>query len=1121
MYRTTKDHHNQMQTHWPRKAASLIVIAAMLNMVSLPLQAAAIDTERKAQQTAAPASADDAYTQISEAVELGAVHKAAIVQSAQYSRSIHKVEWYNALWQKVTELFTDNQEDIAQQAQDQQTIEQVLALRVSSMQDHSKLMQELEQQAHSMKARGTSAEILQRHQALIIELHQRYSTLQSLLITLATATQQGNSSAQAQALRSLEQQLQAWQPARAETNMDKLPWGVANSEVRAPITAENSNNAAQLQPAGYASSTAHAATAQYGAIGQWRSTEYQIAQYLQSRQSIQPINASPNPARLSGMSNSGQWPVLKALPATVQAADLAANEDVQITPEIEQLAKQLDYTPAKIYKWVYDNIEYVPTYGSIQGSAYTLQTKRGNAFDTSSLLIALLRASKVPARYVYGTVDIPVKTALDWVGGVNNIDAAQNLLGQGGVPNVALMNGSQAVTLRMEHVWVQASVPMLPARGGKAMLNSDGSAANLDSNNDPNSQPDSQWIPLDASYKQHVRSAGLDLTTAVPFDAQKLLDEVEASATVNTADGSVQNIDQSKIDSAITAYQQQLQTYLEQNAPDATVGDILGRSEIAPYQSKMLSPVLPYVVNTVISDYQTLPDSMRHYFKINIYADAASRRNAMALGEDPSFSVNIPTTRLQGQPLALSFKPSNATDEQAILNALPKPHADGSPITADELPQVLPSSINMTPEVTLGGQLLKSEGSFKLGYEMAVDMGYVSPNAKALPLASKTIRSGEYHAIGYNMQGLSQQQLEATKTQLEQAKTKLESQQEAQLASLTKHDTTGAMLQTGVQGYFALNDTQDRIAQANSNIIDHSLMSFGTFSTYIQPKQVYGLTTAARLSGMMMDIDRLGSQTVDKDNQRDKLVAYMMAQGPRQSANENLIPEALFDDPATTEQEVEAVSAVKALQLAAQQSQKIFTITQDNLSQVLPQLAHKATVIQDVKNAVAAGKIVTISQTMISYKGWTGTGYILLDPQTGAGAYLIGGGQDGAVSVFKTICKSENEFHNRDFCVGMAFSQISIILDSSRVNFWAIVSSTIGIGIFITKTKNFIGGLKCLYDNQKQALSAGLDSLGLVSALPFNNPTTPSVAAMIGITVILLHSLRLSQINSASGECQT
>ena len=43
-----------------------------------------------------------------------------------------------------------------------------------------------------------------------------------------------------------------------------------------------------------------------------------------------------------------------------------------------------------IYQWVRNNIEFIPSYGSIQGSEYTLENRRGsNAFDTASLLIAL------------------------------------------------------------------------------------------------------------------------------------------------------------------------------------------------------------------------------------------------------------------------------------------------------------------------------------------------------------------------------------------------------------------------------------------------------------------------------------------------------------------------------------------------------------------------------------------------------------------------------------------------------------------------------------------------------------------------------------------------------------
>lgn len=76
--------------------------------------------------------------------------------------------------------------------------------------------------------------------------------------------------------------------------------------------------------------------------------------------------------------------------------DLAETIEVQFTPEIIAKARELGNNHVKIYNWVRNNIEFVPTYGSIHGAHMTLLTKQGNAFDTASLLIALLRASNIP-----------------------------------------------------------------------------------------------------------------------------------------------------------------------------------------------------------------------------------------------------------------------------------------------------------------------------------------------------------------------------------------------------------------------------------------------------------------------------------------------------------------------------------------------------------------------------------------------------------------------------------------------------------------------------------------------------------------------------------------------------
>uniref|UniRef100_UPI002412F17A transglutaminase-like domain-containing protein n=1 Tax=Candidatus Nitrotoga sp. HW29 TaxID=2886963 RepID=UPI002412F17A len=171
----------------------------------------------------------------------------------------------------------------------------------------------------------------------------------------------------------------------------------------------------------------------------------------------------------------------------------------------------------------------------MQGADMTLQTKKGNSFDTASLLIGLLRAANIPARYVYGTIQVPADRAMNWVGGVTKPEAAKQLMGQGGIPNIGLTSGGQIKFIKLEHVWVEAFVDYVPSRGAV--------------NNKPNT-----WVPMDASYKQYTYTQGMDIKGQVPLDAQALIIQAQTGATVDSA-GWVQNINGAAIQTALTTYQ--------------------------------------------------------------------------------------------------------------------------------------------------------------------------------------------------------------------------------------------------------------------------------------------------------------------------------------------------------------------------------------------------------------------------------------------------------------------------------------------------------------------------------------------------------------------------------------
>lgn len=133
---------------------------------------------------------------------------------------------------------------------------------------------------------------------------------------------------------------------------------------------------------------------------------------------------------------------------------------------------------------------------------------------------------------------------------------------------------------------------------------------------------------------------------------------------------------------------------------------------------------------------------------------------------------------------------------------------------------------------------------------------------------------------------------------------------------------------------------------------------------------------------------------MSKANDQALQVAYMRQRGLQQSTYEHLLPARLLTDAVHPD---EAISAVQALTIASQQGQRIYTITQDNLARILPKLQIDPDVTAEIQAAVVTGNIAMISEREITIGRWTGVGYLIVDPATGAGAYQISGGANGAI----------------------------------------------------------------------------------------------------------------------------
>lgn len=629
-----------------------------------------------------------------------------------------------------------------------------------------------------------------------------------------------------------------------------------------------------------------------------------------------------------------------ALPAP---ADLQPTEDVQITPEIEALAAALERNPVKIYNWVRENIRFLPTYGSIQGSQMTLMAQQGNAFDTASLLIALLRASGIPAHYVYGTIQIPADQAMNWVGGVNKPEAAQQLLGQGGIPNTALISGGKIISIELEQVWVEAYVDFYPSRGA---IHKQGDT----------------WVPMDASFKQYQYTQGMDIKTNVSFDTQNLINQLKTTAQINEQESWATGISSAVIQTAVADYHNQVLDYVNSIKPNATVGDVLGSQEVISNNRTVLAASLPYKKILIGSKFAEIPDSLRHKLQLKLYASDIER----VLGS-PTLTIARSLPSLAGKKVALSFLPATTADQAVIDDAV----ANNSTALPAYLIQVRPElKIDDVAEAT--GDVAGMATPQILGVTVSTPW---YTNGK-----DYRILAGDVSVIGINPASIS-------------ARTYIKRIKQFDLTQNTGASSTDEMLFQTNLAYWAEFAAFTQAQAGLFKVQVYQLPSHGLTATPLSAVYTFGLPFSASYKSRTIDIKENFISAVHTGNDAETTRQFVRHTGYFSSALESSLFDQLFHLPLGT-----SMSALRAVSLANEQGIRVYTVTQSNIGSVLPLLGVSVDVKGEIGNAVGAGLRAYVPQQNLAHNGFAGTGYIIEDPVTGSGIYKIAGARDGGDS---------------------------------------------------------------------------------------------------------------------------
>jgi hypothetical protein len=653
----------------------------------------------------------------------------------------------------------------------------------------------------------------------------------------------------------------------------------------------------------------------------------------ETQEELEQIIDQNDPVQVAALELSAGMLAATAPSLTPSTADLAETEDVQITDDIKALAAELNYQPVAIYNWVRNHIEYLPTYGSIQGSQLTLTNKRGNAFDTASLLIALLRASNIPARYAYGTVQIPIDKVMNWVGGVEAPMAALDLMGQGGIPVTGLAQGGVIKYAKLEHIWVEAWVDYHPSRGAK------------------NKTGDS-WVPMDASFKHYDK-----IPTIVPngfTDGVKAVTESYLQSATSAPDQSwATGYDTDLLTAPLETLQTNMDNLLAAHPDKITLDEIIGGQIIQVQDLPMLANSLPYKILASSSRVSALPGSLRVSAKIEL-------QTLDFYGDESSvlFSKTVSLPALGAASLNLSAIPASDQDK-AVWDS----YTDAS---AERFPAYL---VKAKARLSLAGINMAETSGMLIGQELILKV--VFSGAGNSKTAKFQISMGDELEIGINGAGQAPEQ-------------------GITLMDRTDLGTAAGNLYAVSKVFWTQHDFQDRLLARLNGVVTARLPSAGIFAAPVSIVYNFGIPRWASYHSRQVDIKLSNIAAVALDGNNQTAASFIMQAGMMSSSTEGAVIEEVFAKPLG-----HGSNTMRLLQLANAQKLPIYHLTAENIAANRAVLQHATEVMMDIDNALNAGLEVIIPQASQTNGAWTGSGYIMLDPISGSADYRVSGGLSG------------------------------------------------------------------------------------------------------------------------------
>ncbi len=433
----------------------------------------------------------------------------------------------------------------------------------------------------------------------------------------------------------------------------------------------------------------------------------QVRDLLAQQRPPEPVSllrAAPLPYRRSELGprtlqipQTIQPSYLDPLAAQPLAEDLAPTVEAPLSEAILSQALTLGYDAVAIFEFVRNSIAPELYAGGMKGAEGTLRQGSGNDVDQASLLIALLRASRVPARYVRGVVELSVEQMASELGLVDP-QSVPSALGKAGLAFRPVIRGGRVAAVEMEQTWVAAFVPYTNYRG--AVVDFSGRT----------------WVPLAPALKLTARLEATGILAQMGFSAASFETAYLGSAQRN---------------SPLAQIRVQVEDYLLQEAPGETYAGQLGSRSVVTEELGLLPSSLPMKVVAVTEESAALrPEEVTR-------ARIIARTGASA-SSPVGLDIERPLSEFLGERVTLSYTPAEVEDHRTV-NAYGGLYA---------VPVYL---IRLRPQLKIAGRPVDvGEGVLDMGIAHRIEVQLTGP--WGTETISQTVLSGSYHALALGSQ---------------------------------------------------------------------------------------------------------------------------------------------------------------------------------------------------------------------------------------------------------------------------------------------------------------------------------------------------------------------------------